>query len=496
MSLRIFYSRVVIIVCLNLINFFNFTVSTDTKLGKDIFNQPTEFNIVTTPEDLLDIMKTKNKFVLEIYSPWCVHCQNLAPILEEIAIHYKPLGVDFYRLDGSDLGKWSHIIKIKFYPMLFIVDSTEFIQYQGGLEKLSIETFINKVYFFKCLENPDETQFLENFKDEKPFLIGFFKKQDIKQLFHDYSNKIKPLIQQCFIFEEEDKFITSVSKVQKLRGYNFSNNDNFVISYNMKKVRLFEGFIDFSNLIFHTNELNDSRADIYNKLEDNYLRFIKVSHVPAYFDFEIADEFLYFGRNVTHYIFTYRNSQEKIKQISNIEQVLFLLGDDPDRHVYLYDSSISDRFFYRFDLSGMNGFHMVNYNLDDIKTIEKYDLHELIDFIHKSSDELKKSSTKEVDLTKYKTAKIVYKKQNETKSDGAAQSESKGELEKLEDKARKESPSNETAKSPSLTYPKNDSRGLDFINKVFVYSVYFIAYSVIFYFFYSRYLQEGETKVN
>ncbi|XP_061359958.1 protein disulfide-isomerase-like [Gastrolobium bilobum] len=102
---------------------------------------------VVVGDSLQDIVFNSGKNVLlEFYAPWCGHCKQLAPILEEVAISYQSdADVIIAKLDATANDIPSETFDVQGYPTVYFRSASGKIsQYDGGRTKEDIIEFIEK----------------------------------------------------------------------------------------------------------------------------------------------------------------------------------------------------------------------------------------------------------------------------------------------------------------------------------------------------------------
>lgn len=107
-------------------------------------NEPVK---VVVGETLQDIVFNSGKNVLlEFYAPWCGHCKQLAPILDEVAVSFqKDADVVIAKLDATANDIPSETFEVQGYPTLYFRSASGKIsQYDGGRTKEDIIEFIEK----------------------------------------------------------------------------------------------------------------------------------------------------------------------------------------------------------------------------------------------------------------------------------------------------------------------------------------------------------------
>ena len=95
-----------------------------------------------------EIVRNSNRLMLlNIYADWCLPCEVLTPILQELDKKYK--GVEFYRVNSDEANNFSTINNITSIPtLIFYKDGEEKERIVGveSLDKISsvIEEYIKE----------------------------------------------------------------------------------------------------------------------------------------------------------------------------------------------------------------------------------------------------------------------------------------------------------------------------------------------------------------
>ncbi|XVE60312.1 hypothetical protein DITRI_Ditri05aG0118500 [Diplodiscus trichospermus] len=121
-------------------------------------DEPVKVVVADTLEDM--VFKSGKNVLLEFYAPWCGHCKNLAPILDEVAVHYeKDADVLIAKLDATSNDIADENFDVRGYPTVYFRSSSGNITpYDGNRTKEDIIEFIEK--------NRDKTAHQESVKDE------------------------------------------------------------------------------------------------------------------------------------------------------------------------------------------------------------------------------------------------------------------------------------------------------------------------------------------
>ncbi|KAE8723681.1 Protein disulfide-isomerase [Hibiscus syriacus] len=121
-------------------------------------NEPVKVVVADTLEDM--VFKSGKNVLLEFYAPWCGHCQKLAPILDEVAVHYEnDAKVLIAKLDATANDIENPNFDVKGFPTFYFRSADGNITaFDGDRTKEDIIDFIEK--------NRDKTVHQESVKDE------------------------------------------------------------------------------------------------------------------------------------------------------------------------------------------------------------------------------------------------------------------------------------------------------------------------------------------
>ncbi|KAB2097890.1 hypothetical protein ES319_A01G201400v1 [Gossypium barbadense] len=121
-------------------------------------NKPVKVVVADTLQDM--VFKSGKNVLLEFYAPWCGHCKKLAPILDEVAVHYeKDADVLIAKFDATSNDILDENFDVRGYPTVYFRSANGNITpYLGNRTKEDIVDFIKK--------NRDKPVHQESLKDE------------------------------------------------------------------------------------------------------------------------------------------------------------------------------------------------------------------------------------------------------------------------------------------------------------------------------------------
>ncbi|KAL9233369.1 hypothetical protein vseg_008382 [Gypsophila vaccaria] len=107
-------------------------------------NEPVKVVVLDTLEE--DVLNSGKEVLLEFYAPWCGHCKNLAPILDDVAVSYKnDPNVLIAKYDATANDVPSETFKVQGFPTLFFINGNkEIVEYNGGRTKEDFVEFIEE----------------------------------------------------------------------------------------------------------------------------------------------------------------------------------------------------------------------------------------------------------------------------------------------------------------------------------------------------------------
>ncbi|KAG0499768.1 hypothetical protein HPP92_004459 [Vanilla planifolia] len=121
----------------------NLTPFKKVRANSEVNNEPVKVVVADSLHDV--VFKSGKNVLLEFYAPWCGHCKELAPILDEVAVSLQAdSDVIIAKMDATanDVPK---NFDVAGYPTLYFVSATgKLVQYEGGRTAEDIINFIKE----------------------------------------------------------------------------------------------------------------------------------------------------------------------------------------------------------------------------------------------------------------------------------------------------------------------------------------------------------------
>ncbi|KAL8171765.1 hypothetical protein V2J09_023569 [Rumex salicifolius] len=92
------------------------------------------------------VLNSPKNVLLEFYAPWCGHCKNLAPVLDEVAVFFKDdANVVIAKIDATANDYPSDYFSVKGFPTLYFKSASgKIVEYDGGREKGDMIKFVEE----------------------------------------------------------------------------------------------------------------------------------------------------------------------------------------------------------------------------------------------------------------------------------------------------------------------------------------------------------------
>ena len=494
-------------------NYYNFYES-------DPFNKFKIKNIINIKnynDYLINIKKTtKGKTtILVIYTNSCPHCRDFAPKYVNISNHFiNNKNITFLRINSNVYDLFmDNITEFKVYgvPSIFFYTNEKFIEYKESRDVDYFINYINQQHNFKCEEINEsilsqlinDDIILSNYSN-KSFIIGLFPKvnnqfneRDI-EIFQKLNSRQGNLIKSsdCFYFLYDNDIL---NKSNETKFLTLNEGKNYIYVYNYQK-----GIKNFP--YFDNNYISLNFSDVYMKqIESKYIDFIKNNFFPYYILCEdsLISKIILLNKKLL--LFTFENNNQKEFYIEIINQ---LLGNKTIQNNYFMvlinntdEKSLVSKYYKETAVYYTKKFETdeIIIELNKNKALsEQYDIIDKIkDFIYnnneneeeKSDDDLKNNVQKGLEIIQDILKFLTDENKNTTENINYNKTEEIKENKTLEDnKSNKFLFKNLRAKNQEKENKKKEK------NKIhhFTIFLYLIIYSILFYFFYKKYLINEE----
>lgn len=110
----------------------------------EVNNEPVKVVVADNFQDM--VFNSGKNVLIEFYAPWCGHCKQLAPILDEVAVSFESdADVMIAKIDATANDYSQGTFEVKGYPTLYFKSASgKLLQHQGGRTKEDIIDFIQK----------------------------------------------------------------------------------------------------------------------------------------------------------------------------------------------------------------------------------------------------------------------------------------------------------------------------------------------------------------
>jgi protein disulfide-isomerase A1 len=104
-------------------------------------NEPVKVVVADSIQEF--VLDSEKNVLIEFYSPWCGQCKHLAPILDEVAIHFENTDVVIAKFDATANDIPGESFEVQGYPTLYFkTASGKIVAYDGDRTKEGIIEYI------------------------------------------------------------------------------------------------------------------------------------------------------------------------------------------------------------------------------------------------------------------------------------------------------------------------------------------------------------------
>ncbi|KAI8474133.1 MAG: thioredoxin-like protein [Monoraphidium minutum] len=97
--------------------------------------------VVELGDDNFDSLTRSGVWFVDIYAPWCSHCQRLEPTWRALAEELKPSGVSVAKVDGTKNRVLLMRFAVEAYPTLYLLREGRTYVYDGARSLQSLKDF-------------------------------------------------------------------------------------------------------------------------------------------------------------------------------------------------------------------------------------------------------------------------------------------------------------------------------------------------------------------
>ena len=298
---------------------------------------------IISKEILLNIMYNQTEYdtiIIELYSPYCSHCRNFAPIYELIASTYQnEHRIKFIKLSSTNEDIWNETFPdVIGYPTLYMYNQEQLLKYEGLFEKEYVYNFLSKRNY-ECKEI-ETIEHFDNFITDNliypqykrnKFIFGIIKDTEInKHKFNQMNIKNKDILynDECFYYVYKDNELLSIL-----------NNDN-LLNKNIFPF-LLNGNVYNKNIIFTFNYDKGLNTYPFFDIDDNYEERYRLFLLKYYFPFseeynedhlseliKRGKRFLIFSYNTTSELEVFRSLANEFiltEKLSSFQREMYMI---------------------------------------------------------------------------------------------------------------------------------------------------------------------------
>ncbi len=92
-----------------------------------------------------EVLSSETPVLVDFWAPWCGPCQQMAPIIEELAHEYQDKGIKVGKLNVDENGMIANQYKVMSIPTFIVFKGGQVVdQVVGGVQKGRLEEVLEK----------------------------------------------------------------------------------------------------------------------------------------------------------------------------------------------------------------------------------------------------------------------------------------------------------------------------------------------------------------
>ena len=92
-----------------------------------------------------EVLSSETPVLIDFWAPWCGPCQQMAPIIEELAHEYQDKGIKVGKLNVDENGTIANQYKVMSIPTFIVFKGGQVVdQVVGGVQKGRLEEVLEK----------------------------------------------------------------------------------------------------------------------------------------------------------------------------------------------------------------------------------------------------------------------------------------------------------------------------------------------------------------
>ncbi|MBP9732135.1 MAG: thioredoxin [Candidatus Magasanikbacteria bacterium] len=103
------------------------------------------YHTITEANFQEEVLSSETPVLVDFWAPWCGPCQQMAPIIEELAHEYQDKGIKVGKLNVDENGTIANQYKVMSIPTFIVFKGGQVVdQVVGGVQKGRLEEVLEK----------------------------------------------------------------------------------------------------------------------------------------------------------------------------------------------------------------------------------------------------------------------------------------------------------------------------------------------------------------